>query len=398
MKIFPTISPEEIFYELPDERIAKYSLPERDRSLLLVANKGSFSKDVFCNVSDHLEPGSMLVLNNAKVINARFIFHRGTGARIEIFLLEPVYPHNYEEMFNSKGECVWRCMIGNSKKWKFDTLKGTFCIGNKEYEILADRKESEFVRFQWDDNIPFSEVITGYGHIPLPPYLKRNAEDCDLNDYQTVFSRVPGSVAAPTAGLHFTSEMISSMKAQGFVFEELTLHVGAGTFLPVQAENVTEHKMHREKIIISRAFLENIIRHNKKVVAVGTTSVRTMESLAAIAMQIRKPGFEPAQLFYISQWETYEHSFSDRKDICSAIIEHLDKHKLDTIVAETTLMIVPGFRFLFTDALITNFHQPHSTLLLLVSAFMGNNWKGMYRFALDNEFRFLSYGDACLIK
>lgn len=398
MKILPEISPEEIDYDLPDSRIARYSLKERDRSLLLVDRVSSYSKEIFRHVADHLQPGSLLVLNNARVINARLIFHRETGARIEIFLLEPVSPFNYEEMFNAKGECVWKCMIGNARKWKYETLKGTFLIGNKEFELVADRKENECVRLHWDNDLPFSEVITQYGHIPLPPYLKRNAEDCDRKDYQTVFSRVPGSVAAPTAGLHFTQELMASMKAAGFSFEELTLHVGAGTFLPVQTDNVTEHTMHSEKIIIGKAFLETMIRNEKPVVAVGTTSVRTMESLAAIAMQVTKPGFKPAPFFHVSQWETYEHRFSDRKEICRILMEYLDSQRLETIVAETTLMIVPGFRFVFTDEVITNFHQPGSTLLLLVSAFMGDRWRTMYQYALENDFRFLSYGDACLIK
>ncbi len=397
MKILPEISPEDIFYELPEDRIAKYSLKEREKSLLLVSDCNGFSTITFSEAGKHLPADSMLVLNNAKVIHARFIFRRNSGARIEVFLLEPVLPSSYEQVFNSTGECTWNCMIGNAKKWKGDILSGTFSLGNETVTLTAEKTGSDKVLFRWDCSIAFSEVLKAYGHIPLPPYIKREAEERDRSDYQTVFSRIPGSVAAPTAGLHFTEEMMNEMRKQGFAFEELTLHVGAGTFLPVQTENVTEHKMHSEKIIIPRSFIENILKHDKQIVAVGTTSVRTMESLAAIAAQIQKTGFSMTMYFSISQWETYEHKFNGRKEVCKVFLEYMNKHHLESISAETSLMIIPGFRFMFTDILITNFHQPHSTLLLLVSAFMGKKWKDMYRYALDNNYRFLSYGDACLI-
>ena len=397
MKILPEISPEDIFYELPESRIAKYSLKERERSLLLVSESNGFSTTTFSEADNHLPAGSMLVLNNAKVIHARFIFRRKSGARIEVFLLEPLLPSSYEQVFNTKEECSWKCMIGNAKKWKGDILSGTFSLGNKTVTLTAERTGSDKVCFRWNANIAFSEVLKVYGHIPLPPYIKREAEERDRSDYQTVFSRIPGSVAAPTAGLHFTQEMLNDMHQQGFAFEELTLHVGAGTFLPVQVPDVTQHKMHSEKIIIPLSFIESILKHNKQIVAVGTTSVRTMESLAAIAAQIQKTNFAHNTIFSVSQWEIYEHKFNNRQEICRILLEYLEKNKLDNISAETSLMIIPGFRFMFTDILITNFHQPYSTLLLLVSAFMGKEWKDMYQYALDNKYRFLSYGDACLI-
>lgn len=398
MKILPQISQKEIDYELPDERIAKYSLKQRDRSLLLVSDENGFRKAFFRDAGRFIDTGSMLVLNNAKVIHARMIFSRETGARIEVFLLEPVMPASYEQIFNETTSCTWRCMIGNARKWKGEQLTGGFYREGKKYTLVAERKGDNEVTLQWEGGFSFSQVISCYGKIPLPPYIKRETEDCDLSYYQTVFSSVPGSVAAPTAGLHFTREMMAEMKRNGYSFEELTLHVGAGTFLPVQSDSVTEHKMHREQMIVSRRFLEHIFAHEKKVTAVGTTSVRTMESLSAIAMQIQDNTNSAPHHFSVGQWETYNHGFNNRKEVCRIILDYFRKNRLDFLHAETSLMIVPGFRFLFTDALITNFHQPASTLLLLVSAFMGEKWKEMYHFALNNNFRFLSYGDACLIK
>lgn len=394
----PQISPLEIDYELPENRIAKYSRQERDQSLLLVSDEKGFSKKYFSETAHCLNSGSLLVVNNARVIHARFIFRRDTGARIEVFLLEPIQPSSYEQVFNETSTCAWKCMIGNARKWKSDILTGYFELNGNRYKLQAGRKGDNEVVLNWEGGAAFSQVVAAYGTIPLPPYIKRDAEECDKSDYQTVFSSIPGSVAAPTAGLHFTKEMITGMKKQGFSFEELTLHVGAGTFLPVQSSSVTEHVMHSEKIIIPRRFIEKISMHEKDIVAVGTTSVRTMESLAAIAMKMKNRRFEREDLFSVGQWETYEHDFAGKTEVCAALLHYLDKYRLGYIEAETSLMIVPGFRFLFTDALITNFHQPRSTLLLLVSAFMGEKWKEMYRFAMDNGYRFLSYGDACLIK
>ena len=397
MKINYNISPEQIDYDLPDNRIALYSAENRDDSLLLISEENRFSKSRFGEIDRFLPENSFLVLNNAKVIHARFVFHKETGARIEVFLLDPLFPASYEKVFASAETCEWKCLIGNAKKWKSGQLKANVLINGNKTELTATRSGESAVVLKWTGGVSFSEVLKHFGNIPLPPYIKREAEKRDFSDYQTVFSKVPGSVAAPTAGLHFTEKTMNGLKAKGHEFTELTLHVGAGTFLPFQGKTVQDHIMHCERILIPRSFIESVLENNN-IVAVGTTSVRAMESLAAIAYRIQSNNFEYKDVFDVSQWETYEHKYINRKQICDVLLEYMKKHNLNAVNAFTSLMIVPGFRFMFTDTLITNFHQPHSTLLILVSAFMGEKWKDMYNYALENNYRFLSYGDACFIK
>lgn len=389
-------------YPLPDERIAKFPLERRSDSKLLIYRNGEISQSHFHSLAEQLPVGSLLVFNNTKVIRARVIMHKPSGARIEVFCLEPHRPAEYEHAFTVKGECEWSCIVGNLKKWKegqigidFD-YEGTPCHLRAE---IAERGEREhIVRFTWNVDLTFGQLLEYLGRIPIPPYLNRESEEIDLTRYQTVYSKFEGSVAAPTAGLHFTDEMIAQMRADGFVFDEVTLHVGAGTFLPVKSDNAAEHPMHTEHFEVRLATLENLLAHHGDITAVGTTSVRTLESLPVLGWRIRQGG-EPDAERIIGQWESYDipADYTGR-EVLEDLIGYMQRNGLERLKAATQIMITPlGFRFRIVSRIVTNFHQPKSTLLLLVSAYIGDDWRRMYRYALDNDFRFLSYGDSSLL-
>lgn len=392
----------EFDYPLADERIAKFPLERRSDSKLLVYRNGEISESRFCCLADELAEGTMLVFNNTRVIRARLIMHKPSGARVEVFCLEPHRPADYERAFSVKGEAEWSCIVGNLKKWKEGFVQIAFNYNGEEYLLRAEIKErgerEHIVRFVWDVDLTFGQLLEHLGRIPIPPYLNRESEELDLTRYQTVYAKVEGSVAAPTAGLHFTPEVISDMQCRGFEFEEVTLHVGAGTFLPVKSENAAEHPMHTEHFEVKLTTLEALAKHWGKIVAVGTTSVRTLESLPVLAWRIRQSG-EVDEARVIGQWESYDipADFSG-DEVLSILIGYMRERGLSSLKAATQIMITPlGFKFRIVSRIVTNFHQPKSTLLLLVSAYVGDDWRRIYRFALDNGFRFLSYGDSSLL-
>lgn len=378
-------------YPLPDERIAKYPLPERDHSKLLVYRDGQVSEDVFYHVGDHIMPESLLVYNNTRVIQARLEFHKPTGARIEVFCLEPLAPHDYQLSLGSTTGCTWKCMVGNVKKWHDEAIElkaGAFTLRAYKEQVLGN---TFAVRFAWDEeNVSFAEILDAAGELPIPPYLNRKTEESDLRTYQTVYSRIKGSVAAPTAGLHFTDKVLDDIRSRGIETDEVTLHVGAGTFLPVKTADANEHTMHTEIIAVPKSTIKHIIAKLGKIVAVGTTSMRTLESLYFIGQHPENPT--------VSQFEPYEKEYTlSTAEALQAIVDYLDATGQETLHAETQIMIKPGYTFHLVDQLITNFHQPQSTLLLLVSAFVGGDWHTIYDYALSHDFRFLSYGDSSIL-
>jgi len=382
-------------YPLPDERIAKYPLPERDHSKLLVYRDGQVSEDRFFRVGDYIAPGSLLIYNNTRVIQARLEFHKLTGARIEVFCLEPLTPHDYQLSLGSTTGCTWKCMVGNAKKWHDEPL--TFQINRPSGlpVTLCAYKEAQSgntyaVRFEWNnEQVSFAEILDAIGELPIPPYLNRKTEESDLRTYQTVYSRIKGSVAAPTAGLHFTDSVLDDLRSRGIETDEVTLHVGAGTFLPVKTADANEHTMHTEIIAVPRETIAHIRRCLGRIVAVGTTSMRTLESLYFMGCK-KAPS--------VSQFEPYEQEYTmSAKDALQALLDWMDATGQSTLHAETQIMIKPGYQFHIVDQLITNFHQPQSTLLLLVSAFVGGDWHTIYDYALSHDFRFLSYGDSSIL-
>ncbi|WP_297006057.1 S-adenosylmethionine:tRNA ribosyltransferase-isomerase [Prevotella sp.] len=392
-------------YNLPDERIAKFPLAKRDNSKLLLYRHGEVTEDVFHNIAQYLPKGALMVFNNTKVIQARLHFRKETGALIEVFLLEPYMPADYEQMFQTTGHCSWLCMIGNLKKWKEGTLKRTFDVKGKEVTLVAERKEdvhkSYRVDFSWDaSDVSWAELLDAVGELPIPPYLNRETQESDKTTYQTVYSKVKGSVAAPTAGLHFTPEVLADIDRHGIDREELTLHVGAGTFKPVKSEEIQDHEMHTEYICVHRQTLEKLIRHEAKAIAVGTTSVRTLESLYYIGVKLEKTLDLSEEELHVCQWEPYENAVAKPITTIKAIeniLAYLDKHGLSALHASTQIIIAPGYEYNIVKMLVTNFHQPQSTLLLLVSAFVHGDWRKIYDYALAHDFRFLSYGDSSLL-
>ena len=392
-------------YNLPDERIAKFPLAKRDNSKLLLYRHGEVTEDVFHNIAQHLPKGALMVFNNTKVIQARLHFRKETGALIEVFLLEPYMPADYEQMFQTTGHCSWLCMIGNLKKWKEGTLKRTFDVKGKEVTLVAERKEdvhkSYRVDFSWDaSDVSWAELLDAVGELPIPPYLNRETQESDKTTYQTVYSKIKGSVAAPTAGLHFTPEVLADIDRHGIDREELTLHVGAGTFKPVKSEEIQDHEMHTEYICVHRQTLEKLIRHEAKAIAVGTTSVRTLESLYYIGVKLEKTLDLSEEELHVCQWEPYENAVAKPITPLKAIeniLAYLDKHGLSALHASTQIIIAPGYEYNIVKMLVTNFHQPQSTLLLLVSAFVHGDWRKIYDYALAHDFRFLSYGDSSLL-
>ncbi len=387
-------------YLLPDDRIAKYPLAERDTCKLLVANKnGNIEDRSFTSLPKLFGYEDMLVYNNTRVINARLRFAKSTGGVIEVFCLEPVSPVDYEQCFASNDAVEWRCFVGNSKRWKDQPLQGSLTINGKEVVLTAERVSrgdgDSIVRLYWSDStLTFAKIIEAAGEIPIPPYLNRATEITDLSDYQTVFSHVEGSVAAPTAGLHFTERLLSAIDATGAVRRELTLHVGAGTFQPVKSDTIGDHPMHSEFIVVDRDFINELAHTSRLVTAVGTTSVRTLESLYHIGCLI----FTNSWTGTVEQWYPYDdtHPNLEVAEALECIVKWLDEQGINKLVATTRIIIAPGYKYRIVRRMITNFHQPGSTLLLLVSAFIGDAWKDIYRHALDSGYRFLSYGDACL--
>ena len=390
-------------YNLPDERIAKFPLAERSSSKLLIYEDGDIAESNFRNVAEYLPAGAMLIFNNTRVVRARIVMHKASGARIEVFCLEPHNPADYERAFAIKGESEWSCIVGNLKKWKEGEVGIDFEYNGEEHRLRAEIVErgtrEHIIRFRWSAEITFGQLLETLGRIPIPPYLNRDSEELDNTRYQTVYARFEGSVAAPTAGLHFTPELIAAMRDKGFSFEEVTLHVGAGTFLPVKDDDAAQHAMHTEHFIIRRATLENILHNAGNIVAVGTTSVRTLESLTALAWRIRECG-TPNEERVVGQWELYDIPTEfGCKEVAETLIGYMRDNGLEQIKAATQIMITPlGYHFRIVNYIITNFHQPKSTLLLLVSAYVGDNWKRIYDYALANDFRFLSYGDSSLLK
>lgn len=398
----PDIRIEDYNYPLPDLRIAKYPLEERDSSKLLVCKSGNISETVFREIPQFLPKDSLMVFNDTKVVPARLHFARETGARIEIFCLQPESPAEYNISFASTDTCSWKCVIGNAKKWKNDILYLCNPLNSPEITALGLTAELEskdgqtgIVRFRWKlPDTPFSRVLELCGSIPIPPYLNRESEAIDTERYQTLYARIRGSVAAPTAGLHFTDRVLDDIRKGGIETETVCLHVGAGTFLPVKDSEVARHHMHREPFVVTLDFLRKIRQEGKKVTAVGTTSVRTLESLYYIGVSCIEKGYPED----VGQWDPYtrEYAYSTQESL-DAIIGYLEKNNLAELVAGTRIIIVPGFRFRIVDVLVTNFHQPESTLILLVSAFLGGKWRPVYDYALSHDFRFLSYGDSSLL-
>ena len=424
---------EDYNYPLPDERIAKYPLSERDQSKLLVYQDGEVKQDTFCRVGEYLPAGSLLIYNNTRVIQARLEFHKNSpnnptpsyttlhnstpsqGARIEIFCLEPLLPHDYQLALGATEGCTWKCMIGNAKKWKSGALSLPVTLpSGHEITLYAERGEQTgntfAVHFSWQSNsqspianshLSFAEILDAVGELPIPPYLNRKTEESDKTTYQTVYSRIKGSVAAPTAGLHFTDKVLSGLREKGILTAEVTLHVGAGTFQPVKTADANQHTMHTEIIAVPRDTITTLIDNLGHIVAVGTTSMRTLESLYFIGAQLHTTLHQATSCsttLSVAQFAPYENNYTlTTQEALLAIVDYLDTTGQDTLHAETQIMIKPGYSFHVVDQLITNFHQPKSTLLLLVSAFVGGDWHRIYDYALANDFRFLSYGDSSIL-
>ena len=393
-------------YPLPDERIAKFPIAQRDHSKLLVYRHGDVSEDVFYHLPDYLPKDSLMVFNNTKVIQARMHFRKSTGALIEVFLLEPADPSDYELMFQTAGHCAWYCLVGNLKKWKEGTLERTFTVNGADYTLTATRGPihgtSYRIDFDWTGGLSFAEVIDAMGELPIPPYLNRETQESDKTTYQTVYSKIKGSVAAPTAGLHFTDLVLQAIDAAGIEREELTLHVGAGTFKPVKSEEIEGHEMHTEFISVRRSTIQKLIDHDASAIAVGTTSVRTLESLYYMGLKVMQhPELSEDQL-HVMQWEPYEIVNSEKGIVNSvealkALAAWMDAKGLEVLHSSTQIIIAPGYDYHIVKMLVTNFHQPQSTLLLLVSAFVKGDWRKIYDYALIHDFRFLSYGDSSLL-
>ena len=398
--MIPDIKIEDYNYVLPDERIAKYPLSERDSSKLLVYKDGACAETVFKNLPQQIPAGSMMVFNDTKVVPARLFFKRPTGAHIEIFCLEPDTPSEYNTNFATTGNCRWKCVIGNSKRLKdnellnLDSDSGEFDGISPKARLISRDGQTGIVEFSWQGGIPFSELLERCGRIPIPPYLNRATEAIDIERYQTLYAHIRGSVAAPTAGLHFTSEVLEAIAGRGVDIENVCLHVGAGTFLPVKSSTIASHPMHREPFSVSRNLLCRILSATGGITAVGTTSVRTLESLYYAGASCIEKG-HPED---VTQWAPYEREWTySTKEALEALVKYLDDNGLDKLQIGTRIIIVPGFDFRLVDRMVTNFHQPQSTLLLLISAFVGGDWQTIYNYALGHGFRFLSYGDSSLL-
>lgn len=401
----------EFNYTLPDERIARFPLAQRDSSKLLVYNHGQVSQDVFTSLPGYLPKGALMIFNNTKVIQARLHFRKpacggpkSTGAMIEVFLLEPASPSDYQLMFTQTEKCSWYCLIGNLKRWKSDVvnLSTTVEIDGRTVTMKASRGPvhgtSHRVDFRWDGGVSFAQLLEAAGEIPIPPYLNRESQESDRTTYQTVYSKIKGSVAAPTAGLHFTDRVLKDLDDHGIDREELTLHVGAGTFRPVKSEEIEGHEMHTEFIAVRKATIQKLIAHDGQAIAVGTTSVRTLESLYYIGLYLGTHPDATEEDMHVSQWTPYQtESDVTAVQALQNILDYLNLHGLDVLKTSTQIIIAPGYRYHIVRMMVTNFHQPQSTLLLLVSAFLNGDWRKVYDYALCHDFRFLSYGDSSLL-
>ncbi len=390
-------------YPLPDERIAKYPIAQRDHSKLLVYRHGEVGEDTFYNITKYLPEGALMIFNNTKVIQARLHFRKETGALIEVFLLEPAQPTDYELMFQQTERCSWLCLVGNLKKWKEGTLRRTFEVKGRQLTLSAERKHeqgtSHWIELTWDNpDVSFAEILEAVGELPIPPYLNRKTEEGDKTTYQTVYSKIKGSVAAPTAGLHFTNDVLQSIDAHGVEREELTLHVGAGTFKPVKSEEIEGHSMHTEYISVRRQTLQKLIAHGGAAIAVGTTSVRTLESLYYMGCKLAQNPDLSEQQLHVNQWEPYETTPTlTAVEALQNVLDYLVRNDLGVFHSSTQIIIAPGYEYKIVKILVTNFHQPQSTLLLLVSAFVKGDWHKIYDYALSHDFRFLSYGDSSIL-
>lgn len=398
-------------YPLPSDRIAQYPLPQRDASKLLVYRSGSISEDTFSHLPAYLPAGSLMVFNNTKVIRARLRFRKTNadglqGALIEVFLLEPCQPIDYQQNFANPSPVEWTCMIGNLKRWKGGQLTLPLQVHGQTIHLTAERLTTtgtdgthHTVRFSWTGASSFAEVLEAAGELPIPPYLNRPTQASDLVTYQTVYSKVQGSVAAPTAGLHFTPAVLSAIDAAGIERQEVTLHVGAGTFKPVKTDEIGGHEMHAEHIFVPRRVIERLIAHGAQAIAVGTTSVRTLETLYHIGLRLHAHPQATEDELTVQQWEPYDSPAPQIApiDALQAILDWLDRNQLDALRTATRIIIAPGYTYRIVRAIVTNFHQPQSTLLLLVSAFVQGNWRSIYDYALSHQFRFLSYGDSSLL-
>lgn len=390
-------------YPLPDERIAKFPLPARDQSKLLVYRHGEVSESVFTSLPDYIEPGELMIFNNTKVIQARLHFRKETGALIEIFCLEPVQPNDYALNFQQTSHSAWLCMIGNLKKWKEGPLHREMTVKGKPLTLTATRGEchgtSHWIDFTWNNpEVTFADILEMFGELPIPPYLNRETQESDKETYQTVYSKIKGSVAAPTAGLHFTQRVLDALQKKGADLEEVTLHVGAGTFKPVKSEEIEGHEMHTEYISVSRQTIEKLMAHGGRAVAVGTTSVRTLESLYYIGATISLNPDASQEELHVSQWQPYDtHPSLTVTEALQHISDYMNRHQIDALHTSTQIIIAPGYDYKIVKKMITNFHQAQSTLLLLVSAFVKGDWHTIYDYALAHDFRFLSYGDSSLL-
>ncbi len=389
-------------YNLPDERIAKYPKEERDNSSLLIYNHGEIITDRFYNLTDYLPSNSLMVFNNTKVIQARLHFKKLTGALIEVFLLEPYSPSDYERVFQTTHECSWLCLVGNLKKWKEGVLTSEFDVNGKHIVLTAKRGDlyhtCHRIDFEWNEEVTFADILDAAGELPIPPYLNRETQESDKNTYQTVYSKIKGSVAAPTAGLHFTQRVLSDIDMRGIERDEITLHVGAGTFKPVKSETIEGHEMHTEYISVHKSTLERLKEYNGQAIAVGTTSVRTLESLYYMGLRLFKNANSSGEELHIDQWEPYETTANITPlEATECLLAYMESKKIEVLHSSTQIIIVPGYEYKIVKMLITNFHQPQSTLLLLVSAFVNGNWRKIYDYALSHDFRFLSYGDSSLL-
>jgi S-adenosylmethionine:tRNA ribosyltransferase-isomerase len=398
MKLSNSIDINHYNYHLPDELIARYPLEQRDASRLMVFKSNQYNEHLFKELPDLLPSGSLIVFNNTKVIKARLHFRKATGALIEIFCLEPLKPHDFSLMFHAKGECTWKCLVGNAKKWKDEKLEHQIAVNNQEIVFAAEKIAVHDgwveVKFTWPEEVFFGDVLDALGEIPIPPYLKRESENIDNQRYQTVYSKYEGSVAAPTAGLHFTDDVLGKLLQHNIKQAFVTLHVGAGTFKPVSEDDVRKHAMHVEYFEVNKSLIEQVIQFQGNITAVGTTSVRTLESLYWLGVK----ALEHKSLENILQWEVYElpTTYSVSESL-NALLQYMNKHKLEILQSASQIIIVPGYDFKIVNRLVTNFHQPKSTLLLLIAAFIGNGWKEMYNEAVAKNFRFLSYGDSSLL-
>ena len=404
MKTINKIPVDNYDYDLPEEKIASFPLPERDKSKLLVYVKDNpIMHDIFHNLPKYIDPEKVVVFNNTRVIQARLIFQKDTGSIIEILCLNPVEPPDYEMAFQKTKSCIWKCIIGNMKKWKTKTIEKEFNYNGNNYELIAEKQEANDnsinIRFSWNNSrLNFADVLEINGATPLPPYIKRKAIRSDKERYQTIYSKYNGSVAAPTAGLHITERVMNKLIANRIKLLELTLHIGADTFRPIKEKYVHDHKMHSEQFIISKEAIATLKNNADKIIAVGTTTVRTLESIYWLGIKLKDLKNNIPEIIRLNQWEAYNLPQNiEVQESLEQLYDFMKDKRIDQLFAETQIMIIPGYKFRLTSGMITNFHMPKSTLLLLVAAFVGNSWRKIYEYALKNDFRFLSYGDCSLL-